>query len=207
MQKEGRSNALNKSESKYFNTAARMDKAFLELLGTKSFEYITVKEICEKAGVNRSTFYLHYETVYDLLSERVEYLNKQFINDIKIDSYGIVEKLHNCSIDDLYFVTPKYLMPYLNYIKENRRLFRTAVENSSVLNMEAIYGKMFRYVFSPILERFNVPKQDRNYIMAFYIQGLMAIITQWLNNDCTDSIDQVISVIGQCVAQYQENKE
>ena len=56
MQKEGRSNALNKSESKYFNTAVRMDKAFLELLGTKSFEYITVKEICEKAGVNRSTF-------------------------------------------------------------------------------------------------------------------------------------------------------
>ena len=207
MQKEGRSNALNKSESKYFNTAARMDKAFLELLGTKSFEYITVKEICEKAGVNRSTFYLHYETVYDLLSESVEYLNKQFINYIKIDSYGIVEKLHDCSIDDLYFVTPKYLMPYLNYIKENRRLFRTAVENSSVLNMEAIYGKMFRYVFSPILERFNVPKQDRNYIMAFYIQGLMAIITQWLNNDCTDSIDQVISVIGQCVTQYQEDKE
>ena len=73
--------------------------------------------------------------------------------------------------------------------------------------MEAIYGKMFRYVFSPILERFNVPKQDRNYIMAFYIQGLMAIITQWLNNDCTDSIDQVISVIGQCVTQYQEDKE
>ena len=198
---------MNKSESKYFNTAARMDKAFLELLGTKSFEYITVKEICEKAGVNRSTFYLHYETVYDLLSESVEYLNNQFINYIKIDSYGIVEKLHDCSIDDLYFVTPKYLMPYLNYIKENRRLFRTAVENSSVLNMEATYGKMFRYVFSPILERFNVPKQDRNYIMAFYIQGLMAIITQWLNNDCTDSIDQVISVIGQCVTQYQEDKE
>ena len=207
MQKEGRSNALNKSESKYFNTAVRMDKAFLELLGTKSFEYITVKEICEKAGVNRSTFYLHYETVYDLLSESVEYLNKQFINYIEIDSYGIVEKLQDCSIDDLYFVTPKYLMPYLNYIKENRRLFRTAVENSSVLNMEATYGKMFRYVFSPILERFNVPKQDRNYIMAFYIQGLMAIITQWLNNDCTDSIDQVISVIGQCVTQYQEDKE
>ena len=57
---------MNKSESRYFATAARMDEAFLTLLAKKNFEYITVKEICEVAGVNRSTFYLHYETMSDL---------------------------------------------------------------------------------------------------------------------------------------------
>lgn len=60
---------MNKNESKYFNTAVKMDKAFLSLLEKKDFSYITVKEICEKAKVNRSTFYLHYETLEDLLSE------------------------------------------------------------------------------------------------------------------------------------------
>lgn len=54
---------MNRSESKYFSTAVKMDKAFLELLEKKDFAYITVKEICENAGVNRSTFYLHYETI------------------------------------------------------------------------------------------------------------------------------------------------
>lgn len=43
---------MNKSESKYFNTAVRMDEALLSLLEVKNFEYITVKEICDKAGVN-----------------------------------------------------------------------------------------------------------------------------------------------------------
>ena len=52
-------NVMNKNESKYFNTAVKMDKAFLALLEKKDFAYITVKEICEEAGVNRSTFYLH----------------------------------------------------------------------------------------------------------------------------------------------------
>ena len=52
---------MNRSESRYFATAARMDEAFLTLLAKKDFEYITVKEICEVAEVNRSTFYLHYE--------------------------------------------------------------------------------------------------------------------------------------------------
>lgn len=54
-----RRNFMKKSESKYFNTALRMDQAFLELLEKKDLEYSTVKEICEAAGVNRSTFYLH----------------------------------------------------------------------------------------------------------------------------------------------------
>lgn len=77
---------MNKSESKYFNTAKRMDEAFLELLAVKDFEYITVKEICGTAVVNRSTFYLHYETIADLLSECVEYINGQFLEYMQKDS-------------------------------------------------------------------------------------------------------------------------
>ena len=63
---------MNKSESKYFNTALRMDEALIALLEKKDLEYITVKEICEKAGVNRSTFYLHYESIADLVNEAME---------------------------------------------------------------------------------------------------------------------------------------
>ena len=61
---------MNKSESKYFNTALCMDEALISLLKVKDLEYITVKEICEKAGVNRSTFYLHYETIAIRISIR-----------------------------------------------------------------------------------------------------------------------------------------
>ncbi len=92
-----------------------MDKAFLELLGKKDFAYITVKEICELAGVNRSTFYLHYETMSDLLSESVSYVNEQFLSHMKMNSKGFVEKseIKDCSVDDLYLVTPGYLICHL----------------------------------------------------------------------------------------------
>lgn len=56
-----------------------MDEAFIELLEKKDFAYITVKEICEKAGVNRSAFYLHYETLNDLLEESAQYIVDQFV--------------------------------------------------------------------------------------------------------------------------------
>lgn len=63
------------------------------MLSKKDFAYITVKEICDKAGVNRSTFYLHYETVSDLISESIEYMNGQFLDYIEPDSQEIVKRL------------------------------------------------------------------------------------------------------------------
>lgn len=190
---------MNKSESKYFATAVRMDEAFLALLEKKDFAYITVKEICEKAGVNRSTFYLHYETVNDLLAESVEHMNRQFLAYMAQNTEVFVTKLRTCPKEELYLVTPEYLMPYLGYIKEHKRLFHTAMENARTLRLSDAYDRMFQHVFTPILERFGVPEQDRTYIMAFYIRGLMAIITEWLKADCADSIEHIIAVIQRCV--------
>ena len=132
---------MNRSESRYFATATRMDEAFLALLAKKDFEYITVKEICEVAGVNRSTFYLHYETMSDLLSESVSRMNEQFLACMEKDSDAFSAKLRNCPRDELYLITPEYLTPYLSYIKSNKRLFRTATENAAVLGwIKAMIG-------------------------------------------------------------------
>ena len=195
---------MNKSESKYFATAVRMDEAFLTLLEKKDFDYITVKEICEVAGVNRSTFYLHYETMADLLSESVSHMNEQFLAYMKRDSQTFVTKLRDCPLDELYLITPEYLTPYLGYIEQHKRLFRTATENAAVLGMDKSYDRMFCHVFTPILDRYGIPQQDRRYIMAFYIQGLLAIISEWLKNDCADSIGYVVNMIQRCVKRRRE---
>ena len=127
---------MNKSESKYFATAARMDKAFLALLEKEDFEYITVKEICDVAGVNRSTFYLHYETVGDLLTESVQYMYDGFISHMKDNEAGLLPDIKNCNVNELYFITPRYLEPYLNYVLENRRFFKTAMKNAATLRFD-----------------------------------------------------------------------
>lgn len=190
---------MNRSESKYFNTAGKMDRAFLKLLGQKDFAYITVKEICTEAGVNRSTFYLHYETIGDLLAESVEYMNRHFLEYMQKDNDSFLAKLQSCPMEELYLITPEYLTPYLNYVKENRRLFRTMLENPEVLQLEKSYTGMFKYVLTPILERYGVPEKNRAYIMTFYIHGLMAIVEEWLKNSCTDSVEHIIEVMQQCV--------
>lgn len=201
---------MKKSESRYFNTALRIDQAFLKLLEQKDMEYITVKEICEAAGVNRSTFYLHYETIGELLAESVQYMNEQFLEHMKLRGEVLVSKIRDCPLDELYLVTPAYLTPYLEYIAQNKRLFRTALKNSGSLGLDRIYSRMMRHVFTPILERFQIAEPDRPYIVAFYIHGLMAILSEWLKHDCADSIPHVCAVMEQCVMggrrKQEENK-
>lgn len=190
---------MNRSESKYFATAARMDDAFLELIARKDFAYITVKEICEKAGVNRSTFYLHYETVDDLLEESTQRILEQFKRSMPQDTVEFMEKLPSRPLEELYLITPEYLIPYLNYVKENRRVFRVSMEKASVLKLEDAYGELFRHVLSPILARFGVPAEERRYIMSFYINGLIAIVNDWLREDCSLPVEQVVSIMQTCV--------
>lgn len=190
---------MNRSESKYFATAARMDEAFLELLEQKDFAYITVKELCAKAGVNRSTFYLHYETLADLLAESAQHIIDRFVAAMPHDTQEFLEKLPERPVEELYLITPEYLVPYLTYVKEHRRVFRTTVEQASALRMNDAYEALSRHVFLPILNRFGVSAADREYLMAFYISGLMAIINRWLQADCQDSIEHIISVMQTCI--------
>lgn len=195
---------MNRSESKYFNTAAKMDEAFLALLEKKDFAYITVKELCAAAGVNRSTFYLHYETLEDLLGECAQYLNDRFLSYMQRDCAAFVEKLHTCPLEELCLVTPEYLTPYLTFIKENQRLFRTSLARAGTLHLEKSYAGLLQYVLFPILERFSVPEEDRPYLMAFYISGLMAVVTSWLDTGCEDSVARITSIMQRCIPQRRE---
>lgn len=190
---------MNKSESKYFNTAIRMDEALLKLLEKKDFEYITIKEICETAGVNRSTFYLHYENTRELLTESIQYMNRQFINYFPSARKEVIKQIQTVSPHALIFINPEYLTSYLTYIREHKSLFCAAVQKADSMGLIQEYEKMFKHIFDPILERFNIPADERSYRMAFYINGIIAIVIQWLKTDCADSIAHISAIITKCV--------
>lgn len=203
---------MNKSESKYYNTACLMNESLIALLEKKDFEYITVKEICDKAGVNRSTFYLHYETMTDLLEETSQFVLKNFYLQMQsADNFnmadgknGIEKYIREAQIDELYLVTPKYLEPYLLFIRNNKRLFRTALRLYKLFGWDDTYKFLYDYLFNPILDRYKVLENVKSYLVNFYIKGLMAIIEQWLTNDCKEDVSELIDVIKTCMNGRQQ---
>lgn len=183
---------MNKAESKYFNTAKLMNTAFLYLLEKKDFEKITVKEICEKAGVNRSTFYLHYETIDDLLLETVENLNREFQNCFEAKP-SMVDKKSSMLLTD------GYLVPYLNFVKKNKRVLKTIHSKPQIFNSQDVYMKMCTQIFFPALNVFNVGEKEKPYVFEFFTKGVVAIIKKWIEKECEDSVDFITKLIIDCV--------
>lgn len=186
---------MNKNESKYFNTAILFNEALIYLLEKKDIEYITVKEICNKAGVNRSTFYLHYESINDLIEETMNYINKKFTDYFNENSKEFIDKIRISSLDDLKLIEKKYLTPYLNFIKDNKKIFKASFNNPTGMSAFDKYNNLKKHILIPILERFNIDKKERNYLIAFYINGIMAIIKEWINTDCKESISDIENII------------
>ena len=71
-----------KSKGKDYRTRVTkmlIRKAFTDMLKEKPIQSITIKELCETAGINRGTFYSHYSDIYDLLEKLEEELMADFI--------------------------------------------------------------------------------------------------------------------------------
>ena len=198
---------MNKSESKYFNTALRMDEALLALLEEKDLEYITVKEICHQAGVNRSTFYLHYETIADLVNETLEMINQRFLSYFPQQEEEILGNLDSREREELVLVTREYLLPYLRFIRDNKKVYRAAFRNPSSVQAHTRYGELKQHILGPVLARFEIPAAHRPYYMAYYVEGIAAIIKEWLRQDCADEVEMIADIIESCVRPRDDSHE
>ncbi|MGN1124249.1 MAG: TetR/AcrR family transcriptional regulator [Eubacterium sp.] len=198
---------MNKSESKYFNTAIRMDKALIELLDEKDYQYITVKEICNRAEVNRSTFYLHYESINDLLAECIEYIKNSFQSKYNQTTNNLIANIDNCDLSELVFITPKYLYPYLSFIKENRRVFSVTISQANVMQSDKTFEQMTCLIFKPIMRRFFVDEENIDYTLSFYIHGIISIISLWIKNNFDKEIEDIAEIIVNCIINPQKTDE
>lgn len=190
---------MNKSVSKFSNTAVKMDNALLELLNARDFETVTVKELCEKAGVNRSTFYSHYENLGELLEESIVRLLSQFNAAFAPENRLFTTRLRDCPLDELYLVTPEYLIPYLGWVSEHQKLLGTIFRNAKLFKLDSIYTNVFNDIIFPIFDRFGIPEQDRHYKAVYYFNGIFALVGEWLKNDCRDSFERMAALIQDCV--------
>ena len=182
---------MKNHESKYYNTALLMNEALLILLEKKEYEFVTVKEICEKAGVNRSTFYLHYESLDDLLEETIANTNKKFqdaFNNKTINPITLPK-------EELFFLKEEELVPYLNFVKENKRIYKLMFKYSYIFKGEVKLKEFYDDIVTIVFDKYGVTKQERDYVFAYYTSGVVAIIQKWLENDCIEDISFITNLI------------
>lgn len=123
-------------------TKKMFQEAMKELmLSHDDYMDITVKELCEKAELNRRTFYLHYEYIDDVLLEIQEEFSKEFYEATKqYDHIKDIEPVVKAFFD-LHEANPIYekilLSPAQDYLRESMRS-RTVTALDETDNLKAI---------------------------------------------------------------------
>ena len=161
---------MTRSESKYFVTATKMDEAFLRLLEKKDISYITVKEICETAGVNRSTFYLHYSDIPGLLAE----IENEMMEEMQ---RAIREHPIDPGKDTVYY----FIQDLFHVLDENRQIASALVgphgDIGFVHKLEQLLEEKSRESLAAL-----VPEKsgEMKYFYSYCLNGCLGFVKTWL---------------------------
>ncbi len=195
---------MNKNESRYFATAKKMGDALLLLLEKKDFEFISVKDICKTANVNRSTFYLHYDNTRDLLDEVIANSNKEF--SLAFSNIDKKNPLYS-NKEELMFIKDEYLIPYLNFVKKNKKLFQALKSNSSLFNADGLEKDIYKNIIEKILSKFDISDEYKEYYFTYFLSGIKAVILKWLYDDCLIDVQTIADLIKKLVIDEKYKKQ
>lgn len=153
-------------------TRMLLKQAYIRLMHKRQPAKITVKDICEGAEVNRSTFYLHYTQPNDILIELEDEAIRQ-VSDSLRSIGGSVEAPSDAR---------QYLLAFLRYIQKNDELFRTLlVENSDPHFRRKLFD--FAMVMAGNAFDISMEAERKNTVYRFIISGSIDILTEWIRSD------------------------
>lgn len=164
---------MNKDSQRAIKTKERIRDAFFELYTEKKIEHISIKEIAEKAQMNRSTFYAYYKDIYDLLEKSEDELIEELV--IKLKDI-VIMLLRGEDIEP--FLPP--LKFYQHYSKFLRVLLGANGDPNFVHKMKKIIKKTLK----DLLQKENTPPiENFEYVMEYISSAQIGIISFWLSND------------------------
>lgn len=173
------------------NRRVRMTKmmikdAMLELLEKQSLEKITVTDVCERADVNRSTFYAYYEDTRQLLLEIEEDVIGQL--PVSPDSPATYSNARFLATLEAFFA----------YVRENERLFR-------ILLVQRDSSSFHRRLIDAVMQMYQIPTKGNDALMDRYtyvycINGVIGILKEWITENFPMSTREFAQIVLQLSA-------
>jgi len=168
-----------KNNSRYKMNSEKIETAFLTLILNNKYENITISQVCKQAGINRSTFYCHYDDINDLIIK----IEGKFAKSMaSIFNYG-ERQTHDAFVEMFTFVKEnKYFykaflnIPYITFAETNIKIdvLKHIGDNSKIDNSK---------------------KMGIFYRASFFGAGIKEMFRLWLQYDCKESPEEMASLL------------
>ena len=166
-----------KEDLRVIKTKEIIRNTFKNMILEMDYDYITIKELTERAKINRKTFYLHYESLDDLLLEIQNSIANNFIE--KQVSYTNLEDM-------------KYLIGLFFESANKNPLDERILCSGSYRNIsDRIYKKVMDYRKKTNRGAFSNNEAYENIIFAYYGANSAIIYRQWVADGKKLSLEEV----------------
>lgn len=178
-------------DRRVIKTKAEIKKAYFELLSEKHFESITVRDITDRANINRGTFYLHFEDKYQVL----DYYEDEIFSEIR----SIFEEvLDDMQIQNMMDVESS---PILNML----RLFQKEHYYINLMmgaHGDPLFKEKIRMVFveniTLYLEKYaelDELRYPKDYILTYLSNAHVGVMVYWLENGAVKPPEEIIKML------------
>lgn len=172
-------------------TKRLLTESFLTLLKKENIHKISIRELCELADINRSTFYKHYGSQYDLLRE----MENEIIDQIKL------------AVESTPAGGDTPLLSLLKYALKNREIILVLVSS----NVDKDFP---REIFSLSILREAVQKQVPNlstaeydYLYEYVIYGAYQTLIRWLTKEQRETPEEIAAILFHLIQQNLQGNE
>jgi len=154
---------FRKTENAIFN-------AFIELIQTKRYDKITIQNILDKADIGRTTFYSHYQTKDDLLSEIIT---------------NIMGSFTAVSTDDKIIIPVAHI---LEHLKDNQSVIKSLLSSD---NSNMITSQLKEYWSEKLISKFASESEKRKIPLSLFVNHIIISFIEltrwWLDNNMPES--------------------
>lgn len=161
-----------KEDRRVKKTKKVLRDSLFTLLETKSINQITVTELTKLADVNRSTFYIYYTDVYDMMEK------------IKQEIYTVFYETVVDSVAD--FTSPEgavsYISRFLEYCRDNVNVCRFIMRNDCNNQLAELIITAIRSIVPDSENVFDKKYDPRYYLTTFALNGMLSVVLEWMND-------------------------
>lgn len=169
-------------------TKRLIHEALLRLLQTKSIDKINVTELCNESGINRATFYRHYNVPRDVLVEIENTLTEGIA--AKFDQLAIADTSHGYS----------YIENICSYFYDHSAIIKVLISNSSVDDLTNVINKMFHRILimkKQSSKSINIEDDALKLISTYVVGGSYFMLRQWLMEDIQKTPEEIAKLLMQ----------
>lgn len=174
----------NKKDLRVIKTEKLLYETLIDLLKDKTFEEIKVSDICNKALINRSTFYAHYSDKYELVVG--------FINTLKSELASAIKNNGSTFNTKEYYL--EMIEMILTHIEGRKSIYQDIlINNRNSIVMDILLDVINNDVNEKLKKNSQVKEEiPSKVISTFYIGAVTSLCIEWLKNSNEYSKEDII---------------